>query len=210
MEDKDQEQSKPQSQEKRESKSFISRLGLFSLEAIKIIVLASITVFVVRSFIFKPFYVKGSSMEPSFLEHDYLIVDQLTYRFREPQRGEVVVFKPPTGRKDFYLKRIIGLPGERVRIEDGKVIVCDVSCETLNESYINKKDLNIEGSYSVTLGESQYFVLGDNRDNSSDSRIFGPIDREAIVGKIWFRGYPIPRIDDFDPPSYNLKKLNNN
>ncbi|PSO44893.1 MAG: signal peptidase I, partial [Parcubacteria group bacterium QH_9_35_7] len=97
MEDKDQEQSKPQFQEKRESKSFISRLGLFSLEAIKIIVLASITVFIVRSFIFKPFYVKGSSMEPSFLEHDYLIVDQLTYRFREPRRGEVVVFKPPTG-----------------------------------------------------------------------------------------------------------------
>ncbi len=210
MKDKDLKQSESQSKEKQENKSFISRLGLFSLEAIKIIVLASITVFVVRSFIFKPFYVKGSSMEPSFLEHDYLIVDQLTYRFRKPERGEVVVFKPPTGRKDFYLKRIIGLPGERVRIEDGKVIVCNVSCETLNESYIEKQDLKIEGSYSVTLGEKQYFVLGDNRDNSSDSRVFGPIDRDAIVGKIWFRGYPVPRIDDFDAPSYNLKNLNNN
>ncbi|MFB6181671.1 MAG: signal peptidase I [Candidatus Magasanikbacteria bacterium] len=190
------------------NKPFIKKLGLFSLEAIKIIVLAGVTVFVVRSFIFKPFYVKGSSMEPNFHEHDYLIVDQVTYQFREPKRGEVVVFKPPTGRKDFYLKRIIGLPGERIRIENGKVIICDISCERLKEGYIEKSDLKIEGTYSVTLGKEQYFVLGDNRDNSSDSRIFGPVDRDAIVGKVWFRGYPIPRIDEFDPPPYNLDKLN--
>lgn len=200
----EQNQDAQQNEPSRES-SLIQKLGQFSFEAIKIVVLASITVFVVRSYIFKPFYVKGSSMQPSFNEHDYLIVDQLTYNFREPKRGEVVVFRPPVGQRDYYLKRIIGLPGERVRIEKGKVIVCDVSCEVLKEKYIRKDDLNLEGTYSVTLGGDQYFVLGDNRDNSSDSRIFGPIDREAIVGKIWFRGYPIPRIDEFDPPKYNLK-----
>lgn len=183
----------------------MQKLGQFSFEAIKIVVLASITVFVVRSYIFKPFYVKGSSMQPNFDGHDYLIVDQLTYNFRKPKRGEVVVFRPPIGQKDYYLKRIIGLPGERVRIENGKVIICDVSCKVLKEKYIKEEDLNLEGTYSVTLGEDQYFVLGDNRDNSSDSRIFGPIDREAIVGKIWFRGYPIPRIEEFDPPKYNLE-----
>lgn len=210
MEEDRTEQNSEQPINSRQQDSFISQLGLFSLEAIKIIVLASITVFVVRSFIFKPFYVKGSSMEPNFLKHDYLIVDQLTYKFKKPKRGEVVVFRPPTGRKDFYLKRIVGLPGERVRIENGQIIICDVSCETIEEPYIEEKDLHSEGTYSITLGEDQYFVLGDNRDNSSDSRVFGPIDRGAIVGKIWFRGYPIPRIDEFDPPKYNLEKLNNN
>lgn len=184
------------------------KIGIFFWEIAKVVILAGITVFFVRHFIFKPFYVKGQSMEPSFSEHDYLIVDQVSYRLREPKRGEVVVFHPPTGTKDYYLKRIVGLPNERVRIENGKVIVCKLSCEVLDEKYIDDTNFGKNSNYSITLGEDQYFVLGDNRDNSSDSRIFGPVDREAIVGKIWVRGYPLNRISVFDKPIYQGLKIN--
>jgi signal peptidase I len=187
------------------------KIGTLFIEIVKIVLLAGITVFLVRHFIFKPFYVKGKSMEPNFSAHDYLIVDQLTYQFRPPKRGEVVVFHPPVGDKEYYLKRVIGMPGERVRIKQGKVIVCELDCNVLKENYIDGTDLEEMGSYSVTLGKEQYFVLGDNRDNSSDSRIFGPIDRDAIVGKIWFRGFPFQRISDFERPNYkSLKQLKSN
>lgn len=183
-------------------------IGRLFIEIVKIVLLAGITVFLVRHFIFKPFYVKGKSMEPNFSQHDYLIVDQLTYQFRNPKRGEVVVFHPPVGQKEYYLKRVIGLPGERVRIKDGKVIICDLECNVIKEDYIEESNIEREVSHSTTLGKGQYFVLGDNRDNSSDSRVFGPIDRDAIVGKIWFRGFPFQRISDFERPQYtHLKQL---
>ena len=103
-------------------KNILAKVGEYFIETIKVIILAGITISVVRYFLFKPFYVKGQSMEPNYYEKDYLIIDELSYRFREPQRGEVVVFRAPSGN-DYYLKRILGLPGERIKVEEGKVVV---------------------------------------------------------------------------------------
>jgi len=185
-------------------KGFLGKIALFFLELIKIAFLAGITIFVIRALIFKPFYVKGQSMEPNFYEKDYLIIDEITYRFREPKRGEVIVLKSPVST-DFYLKRIIGLPSERIKVENGKVIIySNVNPKgiILDESYLNNVDTS--GSVSLTLGSNQYFVLGDNRGASFDSRRFGAISRDAVIGKVWLRGWPFDRISSFDLPQYAI------
>lgn len=184
-------------------RGFFARASLFFLEMVKLIVLAGITIGLVRYFLFKPFIVKGQSMEPSFAEKDYLIIDELTYRFREPERGEVVVFESPIG-DDAYLKRVIGLPGERVKIEQHKVIIYNEEHPqgiVVQEDYLTE---NTPGTTTITLGAQQYFVMGDNRDASYDSRRFGPVDISDIVGRVWVRGWPISKAGTFDVPSYNL------
>ena len=183
-------------------KGFLGKIALFFLELIKIAILAGITIFVIRALIFKPFYVKGQSMEPNFYEKDYLIIDEITYRFREPERGEIIVLKSPVST-DFYLKRVVGLPGERVKVENGKVIIYNDDNPKgmiLNETYLNS--ISTSGSVSFTLGDDQYFVLGDNRGASFDSRSFGAISRSAIIGRVWLRGWPFSRISSFDLPQY--------
>lgn len=187
-----------------QEKSIFRKVGSFFLELIKIALLAGITIGFVRYFLFKPFYVKGQSMEPNFHEKDYLIIDEVSYRFKEPERGEVIVFSPPLDTEDFYLKRIIGLPGERVKVEDSKIIVYNKENPAgvvVEENYISE---DTTGSYSITLGEGQYFVMGDNRDESFDSRRFGPISDETIVGRVWLRGWPFNRVSVFGIPEYNF------
>ena len=191
----------------QKEKSVLGMVGLFFLELIKVVVLAGVTIGLVRYLLFKPFYVKGQSMEPTFFEHEYLIIDEVTYRLREPLRGEVVVFLAPpnaTPQKDYYLKRIVGLPGERVTIADNKVVIYNSEYPqgvVVEEQYLVE---DTGGSLTVTLEPDEYFVLGDNRDASFDSRRFGPIARRAIVGRTWFRGWPFTRIGVFEPPPYNL------
>lgn len=185
-------------------KHFIYNASAFILELIKLLILAGITIALVRYFLFKPFYVKGQSMEPNFLEKDYLIIDELTYRFQEPQRGQVVVFKSPLNNGDYYLKRIIGLPGERVKIDDNKVIIYNEANPqgmVVDEFYLVE---DTPGAVLQQLGPDEYYVLGDNRDSSFDSRRFGPVKREAIVGRAWFRGWPLNRISKLNQPSYNF------
>lgn len=185
-------------------RSIFGTIGLFFLELIKVVVLAGVTIFLVRHFLFKPFYVKGESMEPTFKANEYLIIDELSYRFREPIRGEVVVFRAPVAQKDFYLKRIIGLPGERVKVEENKIIVYNTDHPQgiiVEEEYLVEET---PGDITYSLGANQYFVLGDNRDASFDSRRFGPIDGDAIVGRTWVRGWPISRVEFIDAPLYNL------
>lgn len=185
-------------------KSFLGMAGLFFLELIKVAVLAGVTIFMVRYFLFKPFYVKGQSMEPTFFEKEYLIIDEISYRLREPERGEVVVLRAPIDRKEYYLKRIVGMPGDRVRISDGHVIIYNndhPEGTLIEESYLNEPT---PGSVTMTLGPDQYFVLGDNRDASFDSRRFGPVLRKDIIGRTWFRGWPFQRVTTFGAPEYNL------
>ncbi|MBI2436592.1 MAG: signal peptidase I [Candidatus Magasanikbacteria bacterium] len=184
-------------------KGFLGKLALFFLEVIKIVILAGITIGIVRYFLFKPFYVKGHSMEPSFYEKDYLIIDEISYRFKGPERGEVVVFNSPVN-DDYYLKRIIALPGERVKIADNKVVIYNDAYPrgvVLEEVYLEEET---QGEVSMTLGDTQYFVLGDNRDASYDSRRFGAVSVDEIVGKVWFRGWPVSRVSGFDVPKYNF------
>ncbi|OGH83926.1 MAG: signal peptidase I [Candidatus Magasanikbacteria bacterium RIFOXYA2_FULL_44_8] len=180
--------------------------GLFLLELIKVSILAGITIGLVRYYLFKPFYVKGASMEPNFYENEYLIIDELSYRFNEPKRGDVIVFKYPENPKEYFLKRIIGLPGERVKISEGRVIVYnDTHPEgfEISEAYL-PKDLLTAGDKITALGPHEYYVLGDNRQNSHDSRRFGPVDRSLVVGRAWFRGWPVGRMQTFDTPNLGI------
>ncbi len=175
-------------------------------EMAKVLILAAITVFIVRTFLFKPFSVLGASMEPNFENKQYLIVDELTYRFEAPKRGDVVVFRPPNDEKEFYLKRIIGLPGERIDIREGKITIFNSAHPegiVLEESYL-PGDLATLGVVNTTLGENHYFVLGDNRPNSLDSRRFGAIDKSAIIGRVWIRGLPFSKVGIIQTPNFNF------
>lgn len=180
---------------------YVAVVTLFLLEMIKIVVLAGITIGLIRYFLFKPFYVKGASMEPNFHESEYLIIDELSYRFREPERGEVIVFRH---EKEYFLKRIIGLPGETVKVAEGKVTIYNKGFPegmVIQESYL-PEDLLTIGEKVTILSDNQYYVLGDNRPNSYDSRRFGPVERNAIIGRAWFRGWPVNKIQWFATPEF--------
>lgn len=184
---------------------WLTTIGLFFLELIKVAILAAVTIGLVRYFLFKPFYVKGQSMEPNFMEHDYLIIDELSYRFHTPERGDVIVFQAPTVPGEFYLKRVIALPGERVKIENNKIVVYNETFPqgvVMNEDYLSEP--TVGATALTTLGPDEYFVLGDNRDASYDSRRFGPIKRDAIIGRTWVRGWPVSRVSIFPEVTYNL------
>lgn len=162
----------------------------FLFEAAKVIVIAALIVAPLRLWVFQPFLVRGDSMIPNFHNGDYLIVDQLSYRFRAPERGEVIVLKFPFDTKQRFLKRIIGLPGETVEVKDGKVVVYDQVGEAreaavLDETSYLPDSLETPGSTLLTLHESEYFVLGDNRPFSSDSRKWGILPKQLIVGKVF-------------------------
>jgi signal peptidase I len=141
-------------------------------------------------------------MEPNFEDGDYLIVDEISYRFREPLRGEVVVFKYPQNPSQRYIKRIIGLPGETIEIIDGKVTIFnEKGSQILNESnYL--PGIFTPGDMRLTLSENEYFVLGDNRIASSDSRRWGPLPRKDIIGRVLFRAWPFVALAKFEAPVY--------
>src|SRR3989339_1197791 len=186
-------------------KRYLAGAGLALLEFIKVAVLAGITIALVRYYLFKPFYVKGASMEPNFYDHEYLIIDELSYRFREPIRGEIVVFHYPRDPSQFFIKRVIGLPGETVEVTGGNIIIYNTEHPnglTLEEDYLGDEQTN--GKERVTLGENEFFVFGDNRDASLDSRSFGPITRKDLIGRVWVRGLPFSRMGTFEIPNYNL------
>jgi signal peptidase I len=161
-------------------------------EILTFIVLAVIIVVPIRLFVAQPFVVEGESMHPTFESGNYLIVDELTYHFAQPRRGDVVIFKypgDPTG-KTFYIKRIIGLPGETVHINHGQTTITktDGTTLTLDESYIVDEDATY--TQDSTLGSDQYFVMGDNRPRSSDSRVWGPVPRNDLIGRAYIRLLP--------------------
>lgn len=182
--------------------NFLISAGIFILEMLKVAVLAGITIALIRYYLFKPFYVKGASMEPNFHEKEYLIIDELSFRFREPVRGEVIVFRFPEDPKEYFLKRVIGLPGETVKVQDGKVYIYNQENPEgfeLKESYL-PETLITQGDRTSKVGENQLFVLGDNRPNSFDSRRFGPIDKSLVVGRAWLRGWPLNKLSIFSTP----------
>lgn len=150
-----------------------------------------VVVIPIRLFIISPFVVDGESMHPTFENLDYLIVDELVYALKAPARGDVVVFRYPKSPSIFYIKRIIGLPGETVSINRGVVTITTTSDATLalTEPYIVNEDATYTND--VSLGEGEYFVMGDNRPNSSDSRAWGVLPRQNIVGRVDLRLLPI-------------------
>jgi signal peptidase I len=159
---------------------------LFGLlrEVVETLLLAGV-IWAIVNFASARFVVDGSSMEPNLHTGQFLIVDRLSYRFGEPERGDIVVFEYPGLPEKDYIKRIIGLPGEEVSIHDNVVYV---NGRSLDEPYI-RTPTSYTGTW--TVGPDQYFVLGDNRNNSSDSHDWGMLDRELIVGKAWLSYWPI-------------------
>ncbi len=175
----------------------------FIWEIAKIVIIALIIVVPIRYLIFQPFFVKGQSMEPNFETGDYLIVDELSYRLRIPERGEVIVFKYPNDTSQRYIKRIIGLPGETVVIENGKVeIFNQEGNKVLNESNYLPSNILTLGDLRITLGEDEYFVLGDNRFSSSDSRRWGTLPRNDIIGRVFLRAWPFASLAKIKIPIY--------
>jgi signal peptidase I len=152
------------------------------------IVLTLLIYFLVRTFLFENYRVLGHSMDPTLENDQFLVVNKLGYRFHEPERGDIIVFRDPRTDERKLIKRVIGLPGEVLEIKDGQVYVDDY---LLDESYVANP-----GRYSLPatpIPEGQYFVLGDNRNNSSDSHNWGTLSRREIVGQAWISYWP-PRL----------------
>ncbi|MBX4187230.1 MAG: signal peptidase I [Candidatus Doudnabacteria bacterium] len=188
--------------------------ALLVWDFLKIVLIALVIIVPIRYYVFKPYIVSGSSMEPNFQNNQYLIVDELTYHLRTPKRGEVIVLHYPRNPKEDFIKRIIGLPGEKIQIDNGKVTIYNDEHKTgvtLDENYLPNQGLTYEqdpiivgGNKTVTLGKDEYFVLGDNRLASSDSRSWGILPRKNIVGKVIIRVLPLTDLDLYThAPSYN-------
>lgn len=160
-------------------------------ELIKFALLALIIVIPIRMWVAQPFIVSGSSMVPTFENGQYLIVDELSYNFETPDRGDVIVFRYPKDPSKFYIKRIIGLPGDTVAINGSAVTIKNAEHPDgieLDETYVKNESMN---TMNVTIPEGQYFVMGDNRSASSDSRIWGTVPRKNIIGRAFLRIFPL-------------------
>lgn len=161
------------------------------LEIVRFSVIALLIVIPVRMFIAQPFIVSGASMENTFHNGEYLIVDQVTYHLHNPERGDVVIFRYPKDPSKFFIKRIIGVPGDTVSIEGSTVTITNEENPNgfvLNEPYIKSMKPNV--TMIEKLGDREYFVMGDNRDESSDSRVWGVLQEERIVGRALLRLFP--------------------
>ncbi|MBY0310392.1 signal peptidase I [Patescibacteria group bacterium] len=161
------------------------------VEIIRFSVIALIIVIPVRMFIAQPFIVSGASMEDTFHNNEYLIVDQLSYHLNAPVRGDVVVFRYPRDPSKYFIKRIIGVPGDTITIEKSTVSIVNASHPqglVLNEPYVASMKPGV--TIVEELGEREYFVMGDNRDESSDSRVWGVLQEENIVGRAFLRLFP--------------------
>ncbi len=187
--------------------SFFRTIGLFFWELVKAFLIAMVIIVPIRYFIMQPFFVRGESMEPTFDSGEYLIIDQLSYRLRDPQRGEVIVFRYPGQPSKYYIKRIVGLPGDVITIQDGSVVVKNEMYPDgviLDESPYLAGSVRTGGRNEERLGPDEYFVLGDNRAASSDSRSWGSLNRDHVVGKAWIRAWPFDRVGvfTFDNPGF--------
>jgi len=176
---------------------------VFCAEILKIALIALAIVLPIRYFLFQPFIVKGESMSPNFENGDYLIVDEISYRLSDPQRGDVIVFKYPKDKSQRFIKRIIGLPGETVVVENGEILITKTNGETftLQENYLSDI-LKTYGDTNTKLKNREYFVLGDNRAYSYDSRSWGIVPRENIIGRAFLRLFPVTEITKISKPVY--------
>ncbi len=182
----------------------------FIIEVVKMFFLALIIIVPVRMFLFQPFIVRGASMEPNFSEKQYLIVNEFGYKNtpvnilgkdiitvkprKDLERHEIVVFRAPNDEKQYYIKRVIGLPGETIEIDNGEVTLYNEEHpdgKVLDESAYLPEGRKTNGTRKVILADDEYYVLGDNRPASSDSRSFGPLHKDDVIGKVLLRAWPI-------------------
>jgi signal peptidase I len=186
----------------------------FVWDFVKVILIALAIILPIRYFVFQPFIVSGSSMEPNYSNGQYLIIDEISYRMNVPQRGDVIVIRYPKDRKQFFIKRIIGMPGEKITVDNGRITITnDEHPEgvTLGEEYLPSQGLTfphntavIGGRKTLTLKDDEYFMMGDNRLASSDSRDWGPLNEKDIVGKVFVRVLPLSDFMKFKNPQYSM------
>lgn len=184
----------------------------FFRDIVTIGILVFLIIIPIHTFLFQPFFVRGSSMEPNFEDGEYLIIEELGFKqtavgisdwnwftvkpFQELKRGDIVVFHPPLNDETFYIKRVIGLPGETIRIHNNTITIVNAEFPDgllLNESAYLSPTVSTAGERTVILGSNEYYVLGDNRGVSQDSRSFGPIGKDRVSGKVIFRAWPLSR-----------------
>ncbi len=170
----------------------VKRLTEFFLDIVEVVVFAIAIFLFIYLLVLQPHKIKGQSMEPNFSDGEYLLTDKVTYRFREPARGDVIVFEAPGTQGDEFIKRIIGLPGEKVSLRDGRVYL---NGKELSETYLppetkTRGSTFLKEGYEVEIPPDHYLVLGDNREASSDSRTWGLITRDVITGRAWIVYWP--------------------
>lgn len=175
---------------------FGRRLGTFFLDIIEVVVFAIAIFLFLYLLVLQPHKIKGASMEPNFPNGEYLLTDKVTYRFREPQRGDVIVFAAPPNESEEFIKRIIAIPGEKISVVDGKVFI---NGRILTEPYITTSIKTESGIFFSDKGEievpaDRYVVFGDNRPFSSDSRSWGFITKKEITGRAWVIYWPLSEV----------------
>jgi signal peptidase I len=203
------EEERPPKEKKEKSPlaEFLSTAGKFIYEVIKTTAIIIIVAFLIRFFLIQPFLVEGESMEPNFHNNEYLVIQKVSGYLNKYKRGDVVVFKYPNNPEVSYIKRIIGLPGEKVKFDQGKIII-------FNNQYPEGQELTENYTLSITdetnqaseknLGPNEYFVMGDNRNNSSDSREWGALNKKFIQGKVLIRLYPFSDIGIVHSPQLSF------
>ena len=189
-----------------------------AFEIVETLVLTLLIYLVIHNFVAQPFEVQQSSMFPTIVDGEYILIDKLTVRFDGYHYGDVVVFNPPSSSGLAtdgipFIKRIIGMPGDTISLENGRVFVTQPGKNPvrIDEPYVRKTD---DGEISPTIctrpdcpqswivGENEYFVMGDNRPSSQDSRVFGPVDEDLILGRAWLRYFPLERVGLIERPAY--------
>ncbi|MEK7586143.1 MAG: signal peptidase I [Patescibacteria group bacterium] len=186
-------------------KSKLKKHAKDAWDLIKFAIIALVIVIPIRMFIAQPFVVSGDSMFPTFHDKEYLIVDEISYILKGPHRGDVVVFHYPKDPSRFFIKRIIGLPNEKVEIKDGVVKIYNEQSPEgfiLSEPYLAEK---FSSTDTYTISKDEYFVMGDNRNRSSDSRMWGVLPRDLMVGRAYLRLIPVKKIE-YLPGSINKYK----
>lgn len=173
-------------------------------EIFKTIAVMFLLAFLIRTYLIQTFVVEGRSMEPNFHDGEYLLIDKISYRFRPPQRGDVVVFISPDDGKLHFIKRVIGLPGEQIEITQNSIFI---NQRKLAELYLNRGEQtlienNFLADFKTVIGQDEYFVLGDNRQNSKDSRSIGLIPKKNVTGRAFLTIYPLTFFGLVQSPSH--------
>src|SRR3989304_6724601 len=185
---------------------FLKRLGTFFLDFLEIIVFAIAIFLFFYLLILQPHKIKGDSMQPNYPNGEYLLTDKVSYRFREPNRGDVIVFEAPTQNGEEFIKRILGLPGDKITLKDGSFRVND---KIILENYLASGTITYGGTFlkdgeEKVVPNDEYFVMGDNRANSSDSRTWGFVSKDKITGKSWFVYWPIKSFGTVEKVEYSF------
>lgn len=184
----------------------IKNLGSFFFDILQTVVFAISIFLFIYLLLFQPHKIKGESMQPNYPNGEFLLTDKVTYRFHPPQRGDVIVFKAPVNEEDDYIKRIIGLPGETVSIRNGYVYI---NGKMLKENYLPNGLYTTGGPFlpndkEIVVPSDHFFVLGDNRSYSSDSRVWGFVPKQNIIGRAWFIYWPLQNAGITPKVKYNF------